>query len=445
MYTRGQEATERLAAIVAGSHDAIIGKDLHGVITSWNPAAVEIFGYAEEEALGKSTEFLLPLDRIHEEGLILYKLLRGERVSHFETERICKGGRRIVVSATVSPIFDPNGKVVGAYKIIRDITSQQKTQQALVIANKELAFQNEEKAKRVAELGIANIEKAKRAAELVIANIELAFQNEEKAKRVAELGIANEEKAKRAAELVIAKGVAEFALKVKAQFMSNISHEIRTPMNGIIGLTTLALNQTLSPQMENYLVGIESSAKSLLTILNNITDFSKLESGKIVLENTSFQLQDLFYNVQFLFEKSAKTKGLDLICLSKVDQTTPLMGDSFRIGQVINNLIDNAIKFTEKGAITFSVSLQEMENSNTVLRFSVKDTGMGISPETQKLILEPFTQADNSSTRRFGGAGLGLTICVQLLKVMGSNLVVTSAEGEGSSFSFDLVVGDQSC
>lgn len=156
MANLGQEAIDRLAAIVAGSEDAIIGKDLHGIITSWNPAAEKIFGYSEQEALGKSIEFLLPPEKVEEESFILNKILKGERVSHFETERICKGGHRIVVSAAISPIFDVNGKVVGVSKIVRDITSQQKAQQTLAIANKELDFQNAEKAKRAAELVIIN-------------------------------------------------------------------------------------------------------------------------------------------------------------------------------------------------------------------------------------------------------------------------------------------------
>lgn len=156
MATLGQEAIERLAAIVAGSDDAIIGNDLHGVITSWNPAAEKIFGYSEQEAVGQSIKFLLPSERMQDEGFILNKILQGERVSNFETERICKGGRRIPVSVTVSPIFGVNGKVVGASKIARDITLQKQVEDALVIANKELVFQSEEKAKRAAELVITN-------------------------------------------------------------------------------------------------------------------------------------------------------------------------------------------------------------------------------------------------------------------------------------------------
>ena len=241
-------------------------------------------------------------------------------------------------------------------------------------------------------------------------------------------------------ELTASKTAAEAALAAKTQFLSNMSHEIRTPMNGIIGLSTLALNQPLSPQVYDYLISIESSAKSLLNILNDVLDFSKLEAGKVSLVQNPFPLQELFVSVQRLFEESAKTKGLDLICLSKVDLATTVVGDSFRIGQVLNNLIGNAIKFTDQGAVTFSVGLRGMEGSHLILRFSIKDTGIGIPAEILDKLMQPFTQADGSITRRFGGTGLGLTISNQLLDLMGSKLTIASTEGEGSTFSFDLVL-----
>jgi PAS domain S-box-containing protein len=215
--SRDQNDLSRLAAIVAGAEDAIIGKDLHGVITSWNRGAEKIFGYTTQEAIGKSINLLLPPERSDEESDILRRILKGEQVSHFETERICKNGKRIDISATVSPIFDLGGKVIGASKIARDITSQKKIQQELLVANNKLAEQNLEKAKRVDEPVITNNEKVQRAAELDIANEELAYQNQEKAKRVAELVVANEQKAQRAAELIIANEELAFQNQEKAK------------------------------------------------------------------------------------------------------------------------------------------------------------------------------------------------------------------------------------
>ena len=186
----GQEAIARLAAIVNSSDDGIIGLDLHGVITSWNRGAEKIFSYTPEESIGKPMTFLLPLDRLDEEALILDNILKGESVTYLETERVAKGGRHIAVSVKVSPILDLNGKIVGLSKIIRDITKDKEEAQALLDVNKELTFQNQEKAKR--------------AAELAIANEELTYQNQEKEKRLKEIIFQNEEKTKRAAELIIA-------------------------------------------------------------------------------------------------------------------------------------------------------------------------------------------------------------------------------------------------
>ena len=221
----GQTAIEQLASIVIGSDDAIISKNLNGIMTSWNYGAENIFGYTAEEAIGQNIEILIPPEHIKDEALILEQILLGQRVSHFEAMRLCKDGRQIAVSITVSPIFDSNGKVIGASKIARDITAQKNSAAALLVANKELlyqgnekakraaelalaneelAFQNSEKDKRAAELVLANEEKANRAAELAIANTELAFQNDEKDRRVSELVIANEEKANRASELSVA-------------------------------------------------------------------------------------------------------------------------------------------------------------------------------------------------------------------------------------------------
>lgn len=209
-FRAGQAAIERLAAIVSSSDDAIIAKDLNGVITSWNQGAERIYGYKAEEVVGKKIDFLLPPGHLEEETGYLNQILRGEKIEHFAVERIRKDGRHITVSTNVSPILDAECKVIGISRIGRDITEQQKAYEALIVGNKELLFQqqekakraaelviaNEEKAKRVDELFTANEEKAKRVDELVIANKELQFQNEEKAKRAEEVLVAHEEKLK---------------------------------------------------------------------------------------------------------------------------------------------------------------------------------------------------------------------------------------------------------
>jgi len=241
-------------------------------------------------------------------------------------------------------------------------------------------------------------------------------------------------------ELVQAKTDAESALNIKTQFLMNMSHEIRTPMTGIIGLSALALYEPLSPVVREYLQGIESSAKLLLEIVNDILDFSKLEADKAHINTAPFTIEDLFTRVRALFLESAKAKGLQLNLICNLEPKTQLIGDFFNLSLVVNNLVGNAIKFTEQGSVDLSIQTLKLENSTLTLRFTVKDSGIGISQEAQQKVLEPFAQADGSISRRFGGTGLGLTIGNRILELMGSKLNIQSIEGQGSSFSFDLVL-----
>jgi len=241
-------------------------------------------------------------------------------------------------------------------------------------------------------------------------------------------------------ELINAKAAAEAALNAKNQFFMNMSHEIRTPMTGIIGLSTLALYEPLSPAVRDYLLGIESSAKLLLEIVNEILDFSKLDANKVPIDTAPFSIEDLLARVRSLFLASAKAKDLQLNLSCELEPKTQLIGDFFNLSLVINNLVGNAIKFTEHGSIDLSIQKLKLEKSTLTLRFTVKDTGIGISQEAQKQILEPFAQADSSISRRFGGTGLGLTISSRILELMGSKLNIQSVDGHGSIFSFDLVL-----
>ena len=236
----------------------------------------------------------------------------------------------------------------------------------------------------------------------------------------------------------------EKALKARTQFISNMSHEIRTPMNGIIGLSSLALNHPMSPEVRDYLVNIEASSKSLLTILNQVLDFSKLEASRVEIEQIPFSPNELLSNLEALFQESARQKGLDLICINKLGPLAQVIGDQFRLQQVLSNLIGNAIKFTSSGSVTAAISLRGLESSTIILHFSVKDTGIGIPAKHLDELMHPFTQVDNSIARRFGGTGLGLAISNQLLELMDSQLNISSEEGVGSTFSFDVALGSSS-
>lgn len=331
------------------------------------------------------------------------------------------------------------------------IENQEMTRQAaeLVIANKELAIQAELKAQRAAELVIANKElavqaelKAQRAAELVIANEELAVQAELKAQRAAELVIANEElavqieeKILRASELVIEKAKAEAANVAKSTFLANMSHEIRTPLNGIIGMAYLMQREGLTPRQADHLAKLDIAAQHLLVIINNILDISKIEAGKFVLEEAPIHIESLMANVSSILSERIKTRNIRL--LIQAEALPPnLIGDPTRLQQALLNYTTNALKFSENGDVILR-SLKQEENADSVLvRFEVQDTGIGISPETILRLFSAFEQADNSTTRKFGGSGLGLVITRRLAELMGGEAGVVSSPGMGSTFWF---------
>ncbi len=341
----------------------------------------------------------------------------------------------------------------------------------LIAANKELAFQNEEKEKRAAELIAANKElafqneeKEKRAAELIIANKELVFQNEEKEKRAAELIIANKELAfqnkekkrrtiqtnklkEKNIELETQKKILAEASQLKSSFLSNMSHELRTPLNAIIGFTELALKTDLDARQQNYLNKIKMSSYTLLGLISDILDLSKIETGKMELETLHFNLEEVLQNAISLVEGKSKEKGLKLAISIDGDVPVNLTGDSLRLGQIIINLLSNSIKFTDKGNIAIQVEMLENAGDTALIRFSVKDTGIGISGEELEKLFQPFTQADASTTRRYGGTGLGLAISKNLVSMMNGQIWAESKPGEGSTFFFTIRIriDDKEC
>ena len=254
--------------------------------------------------------------------------------------------------------------------------------------------------------------------------------------RTGELQLEIQERKRTEEQLKTARDEALEASRVKSEFLANMSHEIRTPMNGVIGMTELALSTDLTEEQEEYLDMVKSSADSLLQVINDILDFSKIEAGKFELEAREFSLRDMIGDTLSTVGLRAHEKGLELAWRVNADVPDGLVGDPGRLRQVIINLVSNAIKFTERGEVVVRAELDARQNDSTSILFSVSDTGIGIPTEKLELIFEAFTQVDGSSTRRYGGTGLGLTISSQLVGMMNGKMWIESAAGKGSTFHF---------
>lgn len=367
-----EDATYRnqMTALVDSSYDAIIGKNREGRIISWNHGAERIYGYTEDEVLGRTADFLLPPAQSEEEPEILQSMKTGQRLEQFEVRRKKQNDQIIDVSITVSPIVDDADTIIGYSAIERDVTQMKRQQR----------------------------------------------------------------------ELLAAKDQAEEANRARAEFLANVSHELRTPMNAIIGMTELALDESLLPPVRDYIQTANHSAHNLLALLNDILDFSKLEAGKFSIEVHPFDLRATVQEICHVLMPTATAKHLELIC--QIDLAVPqiVIGDCQRIRQVVTNLISNAIKFTDDGTVKADVQVQLRTEGHVRLQFSIRDTGIGICSSDIRRVLRPFEQADSSSTRRFGGTGLGLAISNELLQLMGSRLQVESEYGQGTIFRFDLTL-----
>lgn len=249
------------------------------------------------------------------------------------------------------------------------------------------------------------------------------------------------ERKKTEASLVEAQEAAVAASRAKGDFLANMSHEIRTPMNAIVGLTYLAMQTDLNPRQHDYLSKIESSAQGLLGVINDILDFSKIEAGRLVMESMDFYLDDVLEKVADVTTYKADEKGLELIFEYEGNVPQELVGDPLRLGQILVNLVGNAVKFTETGEIVVRTRLIKEENKKVGLEFQVKDTGIGMEREHMDRLFKAFSQADTSTTRKYGGTGLGLAICKRLVNMMGGDIRLESEPGKGSIFFFTVELG----
>jgi PAS domain S-box-containing protein len=392
---RTEQSEAYTRAVIDNVLDAIITADETGVVESFNPAAERIFGYAADEMVGRKINLLMPEPHrdTHDEYIARY-LRTGEarimgRGRELEGRR--KDGSVFPLELGVSELrAQGKRRFIG---IIRDISQRKAAEQALA-----------------RERAMLEIRVRERTETLTRINAELERTREE----------------------------ALQAARAKSEFLANMSHEIRTPMNAVIGMTGLLRETPLSREQRDYLETIAISGETLLTVINDILDFSKIESGRLELEQQPFEVAACIEEAFDLLAPKALEKGLDLLYAVGTDVPPFIVGDVTRVRQILANLVGNAIKFTDHGEVLVSVSLAGQENARVSLEFAVRDTGIGIPPDKLDRLFKAFSQADTSTTRKYGGTGLGLVISDRLAKMMGGSMRVVSEPGRGSTFYFTI-------
>ena len=376
-----------LSNIVENIPDMVFVKDAATLrFVRFNKAGERLLGYPREEFIGKDVHDMFPKDEADFFALKDRAVLELRQMVDVPEERVhTRHGPRLVHTMKI-PILDVHGEPQFLLGISRDITEQKR-------ADEELRRHREHLEEMILE---------------------------------------------RTAQLVVAKEQADAANQAKSDFLANMSHEIRTPMNAILGMAYLALQSGLDAQQLHYVQRVHGAAESLLGIINDILDFSKIEAGKLDIEAIPFNLGDVMDSLANLVGMTAEQKGLELLFAQPPQLPLALVGDPSRLGQVLLNLGYNAVKFTERGEVTVGVEVVARTAADVRLRFEVRDTGIGMTPAQQQRLFQPFSQADASTSRRYGGTGLGLAISRHLVRLMGGEIEVESTLGAGSRFHFAL-------
>lgn len=370
--------------LIEYARTVILRWDVNGEVTYINDFGERCFGFKRFELIGRPlVDSIVPASDSAGKDMrqLIHDIIRfPAEHNEIEYENLTRDGRRIWMHWNNTAVYEKDGSLVEILSIGNDVTARKEAEDRLHETNHylELAVQ------RSNEL----------AAEAARANV------------------------------------------AKSEFLANMSHEIRTPMNGVIAMAGLLISTPLNEEQRGYATIIRKSGKQLMAIINDILDYSKIEARRMGLEDVPFDLAEIMGGVMAMMETGAAEKGLGLACQMDPDVPALVRGDPVRLRQILLNLTSNAVKFTETGSVNLRVSVESREDVHLVLLFSVSDTGIGINPQQRALIFEPFTQADSSTTRRFGGTGLGLSISRQLAELMGGTLTVASTEGQGSVFSF---------
>ena len=486
----------KLESIIQCTDDAVISLSLDGVIQSWNPAAEKIFGYTSKEVIGNSIVLMIPTDNIKDELDILIRIEQGKHIDQFETVLSRKNGSLIDVSATISPVLNSEGKVVGVSTIARDITKRKRAEDEL--KKKEHLLSESQRIGHIGswhyELGTQQLtwtdeiyriygvspDTFSLNSESFISLIhpedqplmltwlqecsagenpgELEFRiilpdgsvnyisghgelnYDDKHKPISLTGTAQNITVRKQMEmsLILSREEAEHANKAKDSFLATMSHEIRTPLGGMLGMLELLSMKPLDADQTATLDTASASGRSLLRILNDILDWSKIEQGKLEIIPAPTRLDELLQEVVNTYTHVASIKSLGITKHIDARLNTAYLVDQLRLSQILNNFVSNAIKFTAQGKIEVGITLVDTVASGDLVCFSVKDTGIGISPEVQKNLFQNYTQGTADTARMFGGTGLGLAICRRLATMLGGEISLVSEPGKGATFTLSL-------